>query len=83
MRWVHRIPHRDLAINIYETENRYSIKIEAGPMEQTYKVKKDVLPNLQSVIGFVDEEFIAEAMKNFGHMFESLKKSVEKASGSN
>lgn len=83
MRWVHRIPHKELAINIYETDARYSIKIEAGPMEQTYKVKKDVLPNLKAVVEFVDEDFVTEVMKNFGSMFESLKKSVEKAGEAN
>lgn len=76
MRWIHRIPHRELVINVYETETRYSIKIEAGPMEQTYKVKKDVLPNLPAVIEFVDDNFISSVMTSFEGMFATLKTSI-------
>ena len=78
MRWVHRIPHRDLAINIYETESRFSIKIEAGPMEQTYKIKKDVVPDLKSAIAFVDDAFIQSVLSNFEGMFATLKQSISK-----
>ena len=49
MRWVSQIEHEALQINVYATEQRFVVKFEAGPMEQTYKIKKDVYPTLESI----------------------------------
>jgi|GEM_PF-197092 L-ribulose-5-phosphate 3-epimerase UlaE len=79
MRWVSQIEHEALQINVYATEQRFVVKFEAGPMEQTYKIKKDVYPTLESIEIVVREVLAGEVMIHFESMFQTLVKAVEHA----
>lgn len=77
MRWVSKIPHDALQINVYATEHRFVIKFEAGPMEQTYKFKKEVVSSLPEVEDLVQQVLLDRVMQHFDAMFQTIKASVE------
>ncbi len=78
MRVVANIPHPKFKITLFSYNEKYLIKLEAGPMEQTYKVSFDEMPNEQDVIKLVDEQFLDQVYDHFTNMFISLRDSKER-----
>ena len=61
MRIVGEIDHPRLKISIFKNEGKFSIKFEAGLLEQTYKFRDDErLGSVDDVKRIVDADFIAE-----------------------
>jgi hypothetical protein len=75
MRVVGEIPHPQLKITIFSWNNRYLIKLEAGPFEQTFKVSEFDVTSEEDVKNMVDSEFLQEAEARFNDMAQSLLKS--------
>lgn len=78
MRVVANIPHPKFKITLFSYNEKYLIKLEAGPMEQTYKVSFDEMPNEEDVIKLVDEQFLDQVYDHFTNMFISLRDSKER-----
>lgn len=78
MRVVANIPHPKFKITLFSYNEKYLIKLEAGPMEQTYKVSFDEMPNEQDVIKLVDEQFLDQVYGHFTNMFISLRDCKER-----
>jgi hypothetical protein len=77
MRVVNEITLPNLKITIFNWNNKYLIKLEDGPFEQTFKL--DELDILESDINKIfDSEFIDEAIKRFKDMANSLYKSMQR-----
>ena len=76
MRVVKEITDKPFKVTIFSWNEKYLIKLEDGPFEQTFKV---------SVFDFLEEEleallndaFIEEAQARFSDMAMSLKKAIE------
>src|SRR4051812_23403732 len=49
MRVVGEIPHSDCKITIFHWNNRYLIKLERGPFEQTFKIQEYDLTSEEEV----------------------------------
>ncbi len=72
MRVVGEIPHPACKITIFHWNNRYLIKLEAGPFEQTFKVNDYDLASEEDLKKIVSQEFISQAMARFADMSRSL-----------
>ena len=77
MRVVSEIAHPDCKITIFHWNNRYLIKLEAGLMEQTFKVSEFDITTEDDIKKILSEEFINKAMARFQDMYDSLKASME------
>lgn len=76
MRIVGEIPHPEIKITIFHWNNRYLIKLEAGLLEQTYKVHDYDVSSEEEVKRLVDEQFLQGAIARFDQMAESLRRSM-------
>jgi hypothetical protein len=72
MRVVGEIPHPECKITIFHWNNRYLIKIEAGPFEQTFKISEHDISNEGDLNRILSEEFIGQAIARFSDMSRSL-----------
>ncbi len=80
MRVVGNIPHPDLLITVFAMNEKYVVKMEAGPMEQTYKIPMDSVAGLDGVQKFFDEDFMQKVLQRFNEMFLDLKAASKKVS---
>lgn len=75
MRVVKEIPHPDCKITVFSWNQKYLIKLESGPFEQTFKISElDVLE--QELEEILSERFVTEAIKRFADMGHSLKNAM-------
>ena len=75
MRVVKEIPNPHCKITVFSWNQKFLIKLESGPFEQTFKVSEfDVLE--QELDEILNETFVTEAINRFRDMQDSLKKSM-------
>lgn len=72
MRLVREISHPDCKITIFSWNNRYLIKLEQGPFEQTYKIAEHDLSGDDDLLTLLDAEFLHQASLRFRDMGQSL-----------
>jgi hypothetical protein len=77
MRVVGEIPHPELKITIFHWNNRYLIKLEAGPFEQTFKIEEYDLSSEEEIKSIVNEEFIQQSIIRFNDMAKSLAQATQ------
>ena len=77
MRVIGEIPHPDCKITIFHWNNRYLIKLEAGLLEQTFKVSEYDIASEDDLKKILSEEFIQKALERFQGMYASLRSSLE------
>jgi len=76
MRVVREVSHPDCKITIFHWNNRYLLKLEAGPFEQTFKVSEfDVVENDLDKI--LNPDFLRQAMDRFNGMSGSLRQALD------
>lgn len=77
MRVVKELVQEDIRISIFSWNNKYLIKFELGPMEQTFKVNElDVLAE-EDLESFFHGEFFDSVKLRFEEMGKSLRKQLE------
>lgn len=75
MRVVREITGKPCKITVFSWNEKYLIKLELGPFEQTYKVS--MMDYLEEEIDeMLSEEFISDALKRFDDMGSSLRKAL-------
>ncbi len=72
MRVVEEIPHPDCKITIFHWNNKYLIKLESGPFEQTFKISELDITSEHDLRKILNEDFIDQAMARFSDMSQSL-----------
>jgi predicted secreted protein len=77
MRVVGEIAHPELKITIFHWYNRYLIKLEAGLLEQTFKIHEYDVTSEEDLKKVVNEDFINAAIARFNEMAESLQNSLK------
>lgn len=80
MRVIATIPHPNIQISIFYMNSKYLIKLEAGPMEQTFKVADEDVKGVEGIQRMLDEEFLKKALVRFNEMFLSFKDARERHS---
>lgn len=78
MRVIGNMVHEKCNITFFHWNNRYLIKLEAGPFEQTFKVQEYDLASEEDLKKIVDEDFIAQSMNRFDEMAQSLSAAMDK-----
>ena len=78
MRVVATIPHPSIGITVFSMNDKFIVKLEAGPMEQSFKFKTEEVKGIEDIKKIVDEEFIKKAIDRFNDMFMDMKTGMEK-----
>ena len=78
MRYIKDIPHQQFKISIYQWNNKYIIKIEAGMFEQTYKIDEYEITNLEEIEKCIDEPFLIKVSERFEAMHEDFDKTLKR-----
>ena len=79
MRIVGEISHPLCKITIFAWNNRYLIKLEAGLLEQTFKINQFDVTGEEEVRKIVDETFIQDALSRFEGMHQALQSAMTRA----
>jgi uncharacterized protein with WD repeat len=70
MRIVDTIPHPQIRISIFSMNDKYLVKFEAGPYEQTYKFAHDDVEGIAGIKSQVTEDLLDEVATVFRKMNE-------------
>lgn len=70
MRVVAELPHPSCKITIYKMGEKYIIKLEQGPFEQSYKISELNLTSngINDIFQILDEEFMETVKQRFEAM---------------
>ena len=68
MRIIDTIPHPQLRISIFSMNDKYLIKIEAGPYEQVYKVDQLEIEGLNELKELINDDFLQKVASVFRNM---------------
>lgn len=74
MRIIDSIPHPSISISIFQMNDKYIVKFEAGPMEQVFKFLIEDVKSVENLKTLINDDFITEVRKRFNEMFMQLKK---------
>jgi len=77
MRIIENIPHPNITISIFQMNDKYLVKFEAGPMEQVFKFKTEEIGGLDALKKKIDKEFVEEVYQRFLAMKKQLAKIFE------
>jgi len=72
MRVLETIPHPDFLISIFYMNEKFLLKIEAGPYEQIYKFTKEMAPDIEAVKKMAHNNLIKDAKLVFDQMHQNL-----------
>ena len=73
MRIIDSIPHPSISISIFQMNDKYIVKFEAGPMEQAFKFHTDDVRSVDGLKVLVNEAFIETVRIRFNEMFMQMK----------
>lgn len=73
MRIIDTIPHPSITISIFQMNEKFIVKFEAGPMEQSFKFDNAEVKSLDNLKKLITPEFIEEVRKRFNEMFMQMK----------
>ncbi len=81
MRIAGYIEHSVLKITIFQMENKYAVKFEAGLFEQTYKFRAGgPLNSVEDIRKLVDSDFTTRVLEEMREMREISKRAVGRLS---
>lgn len=78
MRIIDTIPHSSMAISIFQMNDKFIVKFEAGPMEQAFKFNAQDVISVENLKKLITEEFIETVRLRFNEMYLQLKNVVKK-----
>lgn len=75
MRIVKELSAKEIRITIFDWNEKYLIKYEIGPLEQTYKIPKwDVESEEELIVKIVSSEILSDVELRFNEMGKTLRK---------
>lgn len=78
MRIIGEIQHPECKITLYHWNNRYIVKLEQGPLEQTFKIQEFDVTSEEDIKQLVSEDFIQAALRRFEAMGQSVHEAISK-----
>lgn len=69
MRIIDTISHPSISISIFQMNDKYIVRFEAGMMEQAFKFDASEVKGLDDLKKIVNPEFIEQVRKRFNEMF--------------
>ena len=73
MRIIDTIPHPSITISIFQMNDKFIVKFEAGPMEQSFKFDNADVKGVENLKKMITPEFIEDTRKRFNEMFLRMK----------
>jgi hypothetical protein len=73
MRIIDSIPHESMTISIFQMNDKYLVKFEAGPMEQVFKFYTEEVKTTDNLKKMVSPEFIENTRARFNEMYLQMK----------
>lgn len=77
MRVIGEIPHPSCKITLFQWNQKYIIKIEQGPLEQSYKVDETEVIDEAELKSLLNNDFMQSVMQRFHQMHMDLMKAME------
>jgi len=76
MRIIGTIPHPSISISIFQMNDKYIVRFEAGMMEQAFKFDTSEIKGLDDLKKIVNTDFIETVRKRFNEMFLQYKDGI-------
>lgn len=73
MRIIDSIPHPSMSISIFQMNDKFIVKFEAGPMEQAFKFYTDDVKSVEGLKKLINDSFIETVRIRFNEMFLQMK----------
>jgi hypothetical protein len=73
MRIIETIPHPSITISIFQMNDKFIVKFEAGPMEQAFKFYTEDVRSVEGLKALINEDFIEKVRIRFNEMFLQMK----------
>ena len=73
MRIIDSIPHPSISISIFQMNDKFIVKFEAGPMEQAFKFFTEDVKSVDGLKKLINEDFIETVRVRFNEMFMQMK----------
>ncbi|MBP6756229.1 MAG: hypothetical protein KA210_08770 [Bacteroidia bacterium] len=73
MRIIDSIPHPSMSISIFNMNDKYIVKFEAGPMEQSFKFQTEQVKSVENLKKMINADFIETVRLRFNDMFLQMK----------
>ncbi|PQA59789.1 MULTISPECIES: hypothetical protein [Siphonobacter] len=77
MHFISEVQHPSCKISLYSWNNRYIIKIEAGALEQTYKINEYDVSSEEDLKELLTGPFIDKVMARFESMARDWEEALE------
>lgn len=79
MRIIGNIPHPIVKITVFQLNMKYAVKLEAGLMEQTFKLREsDSIRGLDDIARLLDDNFIEACLSRFREMNTDLQAAFQR-----
>lgn len=72
MRIIDSIPHESMTISIFQMNDKFTVRFEAGPMEQSFKFYISEVATVERLKAMISPDFIDTTRKRFNEMFLQL-----------
>lgn len=76
MRIIASIPHPSITISIFQMNDKFIVKFEAGPMEQAFKFSTQDVKSVEQMKGIINDAFIEKVRARFNEMFLQMKETL-------
>ncbi|WP_075352322.1 hypothetical protein [Algoriphagus marinus] len=78
MRVVKEFTQDEIRISVFSWNNKFILKYEFGPMEQTFKMSELDILEEADLDSFLEGEFFEKVKLRFGEMGDSFRSQMEK-----
>lgn len=72
MRVVHEFVREEMRVSVFSWNNKYILKFELGPMEQTFKISETDVMEESDLNGFFEGQFLEKVKNRFAEMGSSM-----------
>lgn len=73
MRIIDSIPHPSMTISIFQMNDKFILRFEAGPMEQAFKFYVEDVKSVEGLKAIANDGFIETVRQRFNDMFLQMK----------
>lgn len=77
MRVLKEIQRPQCKITVFQWNEKYLLKLEKGPLEQTFKIPEMDLSSEADLEEILNEEFMQKADERFTEMMQALQKAMQ------
>lgn len=81
MRTVDSFSYEGMLVSVFKMNEKYIVKIEAGPMEQTYKFSTEELENAEAVRTLFNDAFMQQIKAIFNTMYAERNAQLKRIAG--